>query len=362
MPDFEAYAEKLRKRPGITFLAVYEDGIPRTVGSARTFKQNLRGKIVTMKGIAQVASHPQARRKGYVRLMMNHFFKTFHEENVPVSCLYPFKESFYQKMGYVTFSQARKITFKPEKLPPVMKMDLPGEVELVRFGEGFAEFQSFLKQLQQSVHGMSLFAQTSTPEPDDHSSWLAFARRDGETIGAMQYELTGGMMEQTLRAHDFLYTDPLGKFLLLDWIARHQDQAAKVELVIRPDMQGELLFTDIRPEQGTLFFAPMGRVITLPALAGLPVGEGEITVRISDPQAPWNEGAWRLRSESGLLAVEPGEQAECGLSIQGLSALVYGVHDPQEFQYRGWGNPTVEQSKRLHQLFPPITPFLLALF
>jgi predicted acetyltransferase len=362
LPDFEKYAEKLRKRGGLTFLAVYEDGIPRTVGSARTLKQNLRGKIVTMKGIAQVASHPQARRKGYVRLMMDYFFKSFHEENIPVSCLYPFKESFYQKMGYITLPQTRKITFKPEALAPVLKIDLPGEVELVRFGEGYPEFRTFLKRLQQTTHGMSLFEQPSSPEPDDHSSWLAFARRKGETIGVMQYELEGGLMEQTLRAFDFLYTEPLGKFLLLDWIARHQDQAVKVELVHKPDIQGELLFTNIRPEQGALFHAPMSRVITLPALAGLQVGEGEINVRIADPSAPWNEGVWQLRSNNGLLSIEPGDQAECELSIHGLTALIYGVYDPREFQYRGWGNPTEAQSARLLALFPPKTPFLLALF
>ncbi|MCB2202887.1 GNAT family N-acetyltransferase [bacterium] len=362
LPDLEEYSERIRKRGGLTFLAVYEDGVPRTVGSARTMTQNLRGKIVTMKGIAQVASHPQARRKGYVRMMMNHFFELFHEENIPVSCLYPFKESFYEAMGYVTLLQTKKITFKPEPLAPVMKMDLPGEVELVRFGEGYPEFRAFLKRLQQTTHGMSLFAQTSTPELDDHSSWLAFARRDGETIGVMQYALKGEAMAQTLSAFDFLYSEPLGKFLLLDWIARHQDQAAKVELVLKPDIQGELLYTNVCPEQGTLFHAPMGRISVLPALSGLPVGEGEITIRITDPYAPWNEGVWRLRGDNGLLEVEPGDQAECELSIHGLTALVYGVYDPLEFQYRGWGNPNVDQAARLLQLFPPKSPFMLALF
>ncbi|MDY6874271.1 MAG: GNAT family N-acetyltransferase [Chloroflexota bacterium] len=346
----------------MTFLAIYEEGVPRTVGSARTMTQNLRGKTVPMKGIAQVASHPQARRKGHVRLIMNRFFEFFHEDNIPVSCLYPFKESFYENMGYVTLPQTRKITFKPETLAPVMKMDLPGQVELLRFGEGYAEFRTFLKELQQAIHGMSLFAQTSEPEPEDHSSWLAFARRDGEAIGVLQYVLRGDAMDQTLRAFDFLYSEPLGKFLLLDWIARHQDQAAEVELVLKPDIQGELLFTNICPEQGTLFHAPMGRVTTIPALSGLPVGESEITVRITDPNAPWNEGAWRLRSEDGLLIVESGDRAECELSIHGLTALVYGVYNPREFQYRGWGNPSDEQAVRLLRLFPPKSPFMLALF
>ena len=90
-------------------------------------------------------------------------------------------------------------------------------------------------------------------------------------------------MKQELVAFDFLFDSPAGKYLLLDWIARHLDQVATVKLVLKPDLVGETLFTDIRPDIERYFVAPMGRVIAVEALAGLPVGDGELNINLTDP-------------------------------------------------------------------------------
>lgn len=56
LPDYETYAEKLPKQTDAAYAAVYEDGTARTIGGAHTLNQNLRGKIVTMKGVEGLQS------------------------------------------------------------------------------------------------------------------------------------------------------------------------------------------------------------------------------------------------------------------------------------------------------------------
>ena len=50
------------------------------------------------------------------------------------------------------------------------------------------------------------------------------------------------------------------------------------------------------------------------------------------------------------------------LSIQGLTALVYGVYGPEEFSLRGWGDPDKETQSQMRQMFPSVTPFIHAMY
>lgn len=53
-----------------------------------------------MGGIAGITSLPEVRRKGIIRNILVHYFEFMFTNNIPVSSLYPFKESFYEKLGY----------------------------------------------------------------------------------------------------------------------------------------------------------------------------------------------------------------------------------------------------------------------
>ena len=363
LPDEEKFAEDFRNRDGATFFAVFEGDQPQAAACSTTpLRQNLRGADFLMGGVADVCTHPAARRKGYVRALMHHLYREFKDEGMAVSCLYPFKEAFYQKLGYITFPQAKKIQFRPECLNPILKLQVPGTVELLTFKDNFPIYRQYLEKNQAKTHGMAVFTIPQEKAAESRNTWLAVARQGEEVIGLIQYKLQGQMMKQELAAFDFLFDSPAGKYLLLEWIARHLDQVATVKLVLKPTLTGETLFTDIQPEIERYFVAPMGRVIDIKALSGLPVGQGELTISLTDPDCPWNEGNWRLQGIDGQLTVEQTDKTGVPLSIQGLTALVYGVYDPEEFALRGWGNPDEQAQMQMRQMFPPVTPFIHAMY
>jgi hypothetical protein len=88
------------------------------------------------------------------------------------------------------------------------------------------------------------------------------------------------------------------------------------------------------------------------------VGAGSFSARILDPLCPWNEAAWHFEGRGGKLEVAKTPAAECELSIQGLSALIAGTRDPQEFPLRGWGNPDPALQSIMRGMFPKMIPFL----
>lgn len=363
LPDFEPYSERIHNRKGSKYFGVFADDSLQAITCTTTpLIQNLRGCLFKMGGIANVATHPAARRKGYARELLRHQFKDFHEDGITTSCLYPFKEAFYEHLGYVTLPQTKRISFTPGCLDPILNMNLEIGFELVSFYDGYEKFRAYCQRQQERTHGMALFTIPQKEAAKGHQAWLLFAKLNEEIIGAMNYTLRDQIMNQTLLAYDFLFDNAIGKFALLNWIARHIDQAGKVILTLKPELFGENFYTDLRPEYQGVFVPPMARIISLTLLQGLPCGKGEIAIQLSDAECQWNNGTWRLSAENGELQIERVAKAECELTIHGLTALVYGIADPLELVLRGWGNPDANQQMILRKLFPPAIPYLHAMY
>ena len=78
---------------------------------------------------------------------------------------------------------------------------------------------------------------------DNKQRWVAFARVDGEVVGAVTYRIA--MHAGDLVADDLLTTGPLGRALLLQFLARHVDQVSRIVLSVGVDDPAELWATDM---------------------------------------------------------------------------------------------------------------------
>jgi predicted acetyltransferase len=145
---------------------------------------------------------------------------------------------------------------------------------------------------------------------------------------------------------------------MLNWIARHVDQADRVEIWLPADVYPETWLADIQVKTESAARAAMSRVLDVERIGGMNVGEGNFTAQIIDPLCPWNEGTWRFESNGGKLQVLKTSKADCQLTVQGLTALIAGTHDPQDFPLRGWGNPDPALQSIQREIFPKMNPFL----
>ena len=359
LPDRQDWERWVQSERDPLHLVLFQDGKPVASAARSTMAQNVRGAEFPCGGVWGVAVHPSARRTGYARRLMSELLTAMREEGSALTTLYPFRESFYARLGYTIFAQPRVISFAPQALQPLLRMELDGAVELLLMSDGVEPYLDYLERFQRSHHGFGLFdrEQTAGRLRESKRSWLALARVGGQVAGVMTYELKGD--PRRMFARNFYYDDFRGRYLLLDWFARHIDQVSEVELKLLPGELPETWLPDLAPQYRP-GFAPMGRVLDVARLGGMEVGPGEFTARIRDEQCAWNEGVYRFRSVDGRLQVTSGAPGDAAfeLTISGLSALIYGTHEPETFALRGWGAPTAALQATLRTIFPPRLPYL----
>jgi predicted acetyltransferase len=366
-PDLDAW-RRTAALDGYRAHVLEADGQPMATATVWDMTQNVRGALLPMGGVAGVATHPEGRRRGHARRLLTHLLSDMRDRGQAVSALYPFRPSFYQRFGYVGIPQQRRVRLDPRDLASLLRADLPGTVTRLPMAEAAPQVRAFLERTLPGVHGMALRA----AEPDHAQlsrveDWAALATAPGgEVVGLLVYQITeyGG----DLRARWFLHRDPAARTLLLSWLARHADQAATADLPLRPEERPETWLTDadltVQHRVAPLHSpAPMVRILSVPALAGLPTTgtAATVTVRVTDDLTG---GTYTLGSHAGTLTVEAAGTAEpdAELTAHGLAALVYGVLDPADLPWRGFGTTSPTAAATLRALFPPADPFLFEAF
>ncbi|MBX6356850.1 MAG: GNAT family N-acetyltransferase [Micromonosporaceae bacterium] len=362
----EKFRDYARYHDGNVTLAVEESGSVVASATAIPMRQNVRGSTYPMAGIAGVATHPLARRRGHVRALLTQLLGEMRDGGHVVSALYPFRPSFYERFGYASLPKSRRVTFSPAGLAALQRADLPGEVHLERIKDGYDAYREFTLRLLDQWHGFAVFPDYRALRlRDENRHWLATARVAGEVVGAVPYRITdhGG----DLVGDALLTTSPLGRALLLQFFARHVDQVTRVTVTVTPDELPELWVTDLEPVTEARVAspgmnAPMVRVLSVEGLAGMAAGPGRVSVSVAGD--PFVAGEYLLDGTSGKLEVVRGNGTAAGarLTVAGLSALVYGVLDPEDVVIRGWGAVPHDAAVELRSLFPRRNPFIFADF
>ena len=351
-----------------TSFILYENGKPVSAIICKPIPQNVRGVIKPMCGLQNVATNPEARRKGYSKQLMIKSFEHMKVKNYVFSTLYPFKESYYEKFGYISFPQIKTAIFSPKQIVGLLDKDLPGEVERCNFDEGFELFEKYIREIQNSIHGMGVKHNTEIIRYKETArEWVAFAKSEGNIIGVMTYRVTGFWKE--IKVRDFFYSNSLGKYLLLQFLAIHADQVHEIHLMnIRSDESPETWINDtFWGEKGKIInreWVPscMGRIIQVEKMTGMNVGFGDLSIKVVDEYCDWNNKSFNFRSKDGILEITETDQFDCELSIQGLSSIVYGCYNLDDFEIKGWGTLSSDKKELLEILFPKKTPFLYADF
>ena len=359
----EEWLAVVRERQGITCKALFEDEAPVSIAVSTPMTQNMRGKLYPASGVWGVSTFPSARRNGYCKQVMAGLLSSEHDSGKVFSNLYPFRESFYERMGYVSFPITKIARFSPLSLSPLLKMDLGGKIRLQYIGEAYDTYRDYLTQMRAHTHGMALFDFGARVQANKNLLWTATAEIDGTIEGLMLYRILGEEVTKYIfSAIRFYYISSRGRYLLLSWIARHIDQADRAEVWLPADEYPDTWLADIQVKVESVSRAAMSRVLDVKKIGAMNAGEGRFSARIFDPLCKWNEGVWRFEFSEGKLRVSRASKAECELTIQGLTALIAGVHDPQDIPLHGWGDidPTIQSIQA--DMFPRTVPFMHEIF
>jgi predicted acetyltransferase len=358
------YRDFLPFHHGNHTLVAEENGATLATASGIPMRQNIRGTVLPMAGVAGVATHPLARRRGLVRTLLNQLLEEMRDDGTPVSVLYPFRPSFYARFGYVTLPQHRTAVFSPDGLAGLLRAALPGELRWRRIADGYEDHRGLTLRLLDEQHGFAVFPDFRAVSLRGDRKWVVTAHVDGELAGALSYRIDDHLGE--LSADTLLHTGPVGRTLLLRFLASHADQVDRIKLALLPGETPELwaddLLVETKADVRTLGeHAPMARVLSLDGLDGIAAGPVAITVDVVDDALL--AGRYHLDGTGGTLAVDRTDAPPAAsLSAAGLSALVYGVLDPVEIALRGMGTIPLEAVEALRDLFPALPPYVYAQF
>ncbi len=342
--------------------SVYPKGgdFPVATATCNPMTQNVRGKIFRMGGVEAVATQPEYRKQGIIKQLMINILYHAKESGEVFSTLFPFKESFYAKFGYISFPQSKVATINLRNLASVTNMNLDGTVKHYNLETVFDQYYNFTVEMQNQIHGMSIKSKEATSFSNIiKPSYVAFAYTDNKITGCLVYTTRGH--SQPLDVQYMYYENANAKYLLLQFLARHIDQFTEVNLPILPGEVPELWLNDLSLKISTRTWSSMGmgRIIDVESLKGMFTGSGSITVKITDQYCPWNEGLYSFISTNDRLNVvkhsNSYDQSDCTITIEGLSALIYGGYTIHDFLFKNWiSDYSADCFDKLQTLFPMV--------
>ncbi len=327
---------------------------------------NVRGVVVPMGGISGVASMPAARRGGHIRQLLLRSIQDMHEQGEVISALYPFKTSYYEMFGYAGWQAPVWVHIDPAALAPFLKTHKTGRVRQRLSSETIDDHAVVLKAAQQRIHGMSLFTRHKQDAQAVASPrWITTVHEGDEITAGLSYALD--LDKHVMVVRSMYWSTFNGKVNILDFLARHVDQVKTIQMPLLPGDDPHLWTThdgsiDIITNDPESWGPSMARVVNVAGLTGVGAGEGAVCLKVTDDQAPWNDGVFTFTASDGRLLVHEGGNAEGHVTIHGLAALLFSGIDPQLLPIRGWGRIDPEAYRAVQALFPREVPFIHAFF
>ena len=114
-----------------------------------SMKVNIHDNIMDMGGITGVATYPEYTGRGLIHSLMRLAINYMHEQEFPISFLYPYSIPFYRKMGWEIVSDKIAFTIRDTQLPKPRPVE--GMVE--RVSEDSEDFHNVYSYFAVQRHG-----------------------------------------------------------------------------------------------------------------------------------------------------------------------------------------------------------------
>ncbi len=315
------------------------------------FRQWIGGVPFPVMGLAMVAISPTHRRRGLAGRMVREAFRHSLQRGDVASALYPFRVTFYERLGYGLAGEVLQYQLPPESIP-----DDPGaraRVSLVLGEEDRAAVRA--------VHDRWIRTQTGQVEraegawaPLWESPLHAVALYRGETgepegYATLRYRPDLPVATRFAEVEERAWLTPGAQRGIYAWLSSLGDQHAQLAYRAHPEegfgdrVQEPRLPPGGAPGWGiwfpsaTLLVGPMFRLLDLPAALAMRTAPEDVsasaTLEVRDDDLPENAGRWHLRVEGGRMHAERaggGAGPVLTLPVRVLSRIFIGAVSPSQ--------------------------------
>lgn len=344
-----------------------EDGTAIATARLLPFQQNVRGIWKKMGGIGMVACSPEYRRQGHTREMILKMLTDMQAEDYAVSCLYPFKDTFYMALGYVKMPPTGGLEFEPSQLRS--KAYPEGySVKRVEGPDGYEAWSILHASAVEQIHGAVRRSEKRWIELTKYMKGkIAVAYGpDNKPAGVMIYGIKGFGQGHDwaetgrISVLEMFWSNYAARDALFAFLFMHSDQIVKVTLPGSPVYDDYYHWIEgmHNPSMSTRML-PMARIVSVEnALSGLHVKQGgAATIEVQDALLKSNSGSYLVSGSDGRLDVtRTKKKADVRMTTEGLTALLYGMLSSEQAQNLGWISGHVPQV--FTDWLPRATPWL----
>ena len=347
------------------------------------FQQSVRGVVKYMGGIGGVWTYPEYRNRGCVKALMKSAFLEMRMHGMGLSMLTPFKESFYEALGYTIANANSEVNIPVAALSNYLQSNSQSNLQ----SSSQSNYSQISNQVTNAVDEIpdrwqclrlpateardivSNFLyeglRSQTLQPHDHGvvltnftydQWWHLHRhklcvvikRDRQVVALAIYGIDSSgnlpLSDRQIEISAIFWTDLSARDRLWQFLASHRDQVHSLKVNLPIDAKLHQWFRDAGKLTATNTEPWMVRIIdVIEALQGLPIACEPFTFALSDPHCHWNEGVFGVNGDHGQLLVKRysnGEAEDLEIdfhaTIMGISALVYGTHEIEELVHKKW--------------------------
>ncbi len=346
-------------------LALFEDETLAATLTNIGFQQSVRGVLKPLGGVAGVATLPTFRRRGHVRKLLDASFEEMRAKGQVVGALHPFRQSFYARFGYVYSNRVLEVATSSDAFAPFSAHSRPDDdwqVERLPGADVRERLTAFLREVAAPRYSGYVLDPDRSDAVWQHNQkdyHVAFVTRAGQDVATVRYKIESTDDGPLFRIREWHWRDLAARDRLCGYLALHAEQTPRIHF---PSPEGvhfqrwlQQPAAPIEPSINRIGL--MLRIVDVPgALDGLPAPvDGELVIEVRDEQCAWNNGRYALKAGDGRLSAEP-TQADAALvvSIEGLTALAYGILDVEAVVHRGWLQGAGDEERALLTAWFPV--------
>jgi len=307
----------------------------------------VRGQRLPIAGVGSVAVSPEHRRRGVGEASMRAALRELRQRGSHLSMLYPFRNSYYRKLGYGVIEHVHQLAVAAANLPlsdesrRVRRLMLPDRPAVEALYDRVAQAGHFAL-----LRSSDWWSRRLWTYPGD---WVVYeGRRRGQIEGYLHYEVetSHGPFRLAITLAEFVAATPEAHRGLVGHLATLRDQVEEIHYAAPGDNTWITLLRtaqNLRPgaeigsfsDTGGIGAGAMLRITDVKGAFELfPVSssaKGEVVLEVQDPVLPQNVRAYLLAAREGRVrvAAEPARRLpRLSAPVDVLAQLVAGTLSP----------------------------------
>ncbi len=331
----------------------------------------IRNKEFPMSGIWGVATAPHYRNRGLIRQLMHLTLEKMYNEKLLISCLYPFKFSFYQKFGWKLANINHRYHIETDKFIfcPVSDRTVREVFELDDLKEVYSNIAG--KKYNYMVKRVEKDWRRKVNPKEPGYLFVCYDTNDnpcGYLIARfMEHQPASNGVENsadTIYLQEFFWYDRKTKQALFNFLKRHMDHR-KYVVFSTPDPNILASLIEARIKANEVFPGSMARIVDVKQVVEALDYSKEVkfVLKVNDPICEWNNKTFIFFVTEGRAFLEETSQSpDVTIDIGSLSQMIVGFRTASQL-YDSWEIDCSEKMfPILNQLFPPQTNFYREFF